>query len=141
MVVLANSAKEIFAPSEEADADFAKELAKMMSDTSGDSRKVDKKTALALWESNVLPQGVRKKRDEAEIDDSAGESVNTMNFTIVTKRGNKQQVRKYFKLWVYINLKLLLSLASLRYRPPRHWPSKLAQRRCKIKLSNSTSNG
>jgi regulator of nonsense transcripts 2 len=64
----------------------------MMSDTTGDSRKVDKKTALALWESTVLPQGVRKKREETDEEDNSSGNTNVMNFTIVTKRGNKQQV-------------------------------------------------
>ena len=68
----------------------------MVTDTSTESRKVDKKTALALWESAVLPPTVRKKRVDEKDDDSEAQPVNghgTMNFTVITKRGNKQHVR------------------------------------------------
>ena len=67
----------------------------MVTDTSTESRKVDKKTALALWESAVLPPTVRKKRVDEKDDDSEAQPVNghgTMNFTVITKRGNKQHV-------------------------------------------------
>lgn len=85
---------EDLGPSEEAEAEFAKELAKMVTDTSAESRKVDKKTALALWESAVLPPGARKKRGEEGDEGEDGPKENgVMNFTIVTKRGNKQLVR------------------------------------------------
>lgn len=83
-------------PSEEADAEFARELAKMVSDSSTESRKVDKKTALALWDSTVLHPGARKRRvDDNEVDGdhpSVAEDGRNMNFTVITKRGNKQQV-------------------------------------------------
>ena len=90
-----NSLQENFGPSEEDEAEFAKELAKLVTDTSTESRKVDKKTALALWDSAVLPSNIRKKRHE---DDEESGSLRTngqdvMNFMVVTKRGNKQQVR------------------------------------------------
>lgn len=66
----------------------------MVTDTSAESRKVDKKTALALWGSAVLPP-TRKKRS-GEIDDdpeSAGLDGHEMtNFTVITKRGNKPLV-------------------------------------------------
>ena len=67
----------------------------MVTDTSAESRKVDKKTALALWESAVLPPTVRKKRVDERDDDSEAQPINghgTMNFTVITKRGNKQHV-------------------------------------------------
>ncbi|KAF8893957.1 transcription factor [Infundibulicybe gibba] len=91
-----NSLQENLGPSEEAEAEFAKELAKMVTDTSAESRKVDKKTALALWDSAVLPPNARKKRgdeDEAK-DTSEPQGNNIMNFTVLTKRGNKQQLRQ-----------------------------------------------
>ncbi|KAG7440017.1 ARM repeat-containing protein [Guyanagaster necrorhizus] len=93
-VVLSGSAslQENLGPSEEADAEFARELAKMVMDSSSESRKVDKKTALALWDSSVLP-AVRKRRedpDEAlDIDDP-----DMMKFTVLTKRGNRQLTRQ-----------------------------------------------
>jgi regulator of nonsense transcripts 2 len=91
------SAQENLGPSEEADAEFAKELAKMVTDSSAESRKVDKKTALALWDSAVLPPGARKRRVEdneadGNPDSNDAELKNMMNFTVITKRGNKQQV-------------------------------------------------
>ena len=67
----------------------------MVTDTSAESRKVDKKTALTLWESAVLPPAVRKKRVDEKDDDPETQPVNgdgTMNFTVITKRGNKQHV-------------------------------------------------
>ncbi|THU82420.1 ARM repeat-containing protein [Dendrothele bispora CBS 962.96] len=57
-----NSMQEYLGPSEEAEAEFDKELAKLVTDTSTESRKVDKKTAMALWDSSVLPPGMRRKR-------------------------------------------------------------------------------
>jgi regulator of nonsense transcripts 2 len=95
--VVVLSAQENLGPSEEADAEFAKELAKMVTDSSTESRKVDKKTALALWDSAVLPPGIRKRRvDDNELggvpDANSVEPRSMMNFTVITKRGNKQQV-------------------------------------------------
>jgi regulator of nonsense transcripts 2 len=86
-------------PSAEADAEFAKELAKMMSDTSSDARRVDKRTALAMWDSATLPgtgvAGNRRRRDEQVEGDEENEieSPGTMKFTVLSKKGNKQQVR------------------------------------------------
>jgi regulator of nonsense transcripts 2 len=70
-------------------------LAKLVTDISAESRKVDKRTALALWDSAVLPPALRKKKtvddgEEEDIKDVEGSK--TMNFTVVTKRGNKQLV-------------------------------------------------
>ncbi|TFK44796.1 transcription factor [Crucibulum laeve] len=92
-VVLSN-VQENLGPTEEAEAEFAKELAKMVTDNSAESRKVDKKTALALWDSAVLPPTIRKKRaedfdEEGETQSTVGNG-NVMNFTVITKRGNKQ---------------------------------------------------
>jgi regulator of nonsense transcripts 2 len=89
-----NSLQENIGPSEEDEAEFAKELAKLVTDTSAESRKVDKKTALALWDSAVLPPNIRKKRQEDDDESSAPQSKgqDVMNFAVVTKRGNKQQV-------------------------------------------------
>jgi regulator of nonsense transcripts 2 len=77
-------------PTEEADAEFAKELAKMVTDTSAEGRKVDKKTALALWDSSVLPP-VLKKRGDADEENQADSSVT--KFMVLAKKGNKQVVR------------------------------------------------
>jgi regulator of nonsense transcripts 2 len=93
-------------PSAEADAEFEKELAKMMTGTSAESRRVDRKTALALWESTALPTSLKKKRaDGFDEDGDASNSTEepVMNFTLVTKRGKQQQVSFY--LWHH---KLLL---------------------------------
>lgn len=78
-------------PSAEADAEFEKELAKMMTGTSTESRRVDRKTALALWESTALPTSIKKKRAEGFDEDGDAEEP-VMNFTLVTKRGKQQQV-------------------------------------------------
>lgn len=135
-----NSLQEHLGPSEEAEAEFAKELAKMVTDTSAESRKVDKKTALALWESAVLPPTVRKKRVDERDDDSEAQPVNghgTMNFTVITKRGNKQHVSiftLFFLFKVGISFFRLDNLLFLRRLP---WPFTLALPRCRIKWSNN----
>lgn len=93
VLTASNSLQEHLGPSEEEDTDFAKELAKLVTDTSTESRKVDKKTALALWDSAVLPSVARKKRlDEEEDEGNELTDTGTMAFTVVTKRGNKQNV-------------------------------------------------
>ncbi|KAF9451945.1 transcription factor [Macrolepiota fuliginosa MF-IS2] len=93
-----NSKQECLGPSEEADAEFAKELAKLVTDTSAESRKVDKKTALALWDSAVLPPTIRKKKSpddgDGEGDVKDTDSGGIMNFTVITKRGNRQLTRQ-----------------------------------------------
>lgn len=96
--VLVKPSQENLGPSEEADAEFAKELAKLMTDMSAESRRVDRKTALALWESTVLPGGLRKKRADDVEDDADGPGPSApeeqvMNFTLITKKGKQQQVR------------------------------------------------
>ncbi|PPQ79942.1 hypothetical protein CVT25_003014 [Psilocybe cyanescens] len=92
-----NSLQENLGPSEDAEAEFAKELAKLVTDTSAESRKVDKKTALALWDSAVLPPTTRKKRTDDRDEEHDGKEFNgpgTMAFTVITKKGNKQQTRQ-----------------------------------------------
>ncbi|KAF8557593.1 ARM repeat-containing protein [Imleria badia] len=90
------SAQDYLGPSEEADAEFAKELAKIITDSSTESRKIDKKAA--WWDSAVLAPGSRKKRTDdnegdADGDGNATNGESVMNFTVITKRGNKQQMR------------------------------------------------
>ncbi|KAK1225711.1 mRNA decay protein [Marasmius sp. AFHP31] len=94
--IVLSSSQDNLGPSEEADAEFAKELAKLVTDTSNESRKVDKKTALALWDSAILPPAARKKRQEEADDDERANSQRNevMTFTVVTKKGNKQQTRQ-----------------------------------------------
>ncbi|KAI0743348.1 ARM repeat-containing protein [Daedaleopsis nitida] len=99
VLLRSSSTSETLGPTDEDDADFAKELAKLVTDTSGDARKVDKKTALALWETTLPPPVLRKKRNEDLDDDgeAAGDNAKDpgiMNFTLFTKRGNKQQTRQ-----------------------------------------------
>jgi regulator of nonsense transcripts 2 len=89
---------EVAGPSEVEDADFAKELAKMMSDTSSEARKVDKRTALAMWDSSSLPTAgsvaIRRKKEEdggQEVEDT---EEGIMRFTLLSKKGHKQQARE-----------------------------------------------
>ncbi len=91
--LIVTSSQETLGPNEEEDAEFAKELAKLVTDVSAESRKVDRRTAQTLWESAVLPPGMRKRHEEG---DGPPESVDpdVMNFTMLTKRGNRQQVRQ-----------------------------------------------
>lgn len=93
------SSQEHVGPTEDDEADFAKELAKLVTDTSAESRKIDKKTALALWDTALPPPVVRKKKQDDYDEDGeaangdAGEDAGVMKFTLFTKRGNKPQVR------------------------------------------------
>lgn len=118
--IVVTSSQENLGPSEEEESEFAKELAKMVVDTSTESRKVDRRTAQALWESAVLPQNLKKKKvgvaggvagaggsedgigagaegdgmgEETEVIQGS-EGGGVMNFTVITKRGNKQQTRQ-----------------------------------------------
>jgi len=93
--VVVLSTQEYLGPSDEADAEFAKEFAKIITDSSAESRKIDKKAA--WWDSAVLAPGSRKKRADDNEGDADGEGNATngesvMNFAVITKRGNKQQV-------------------------------------------------
>ena len=71
----------------------------MVTDSSAEARKVDKRTAQALWDSAVIPSGLRKKKQDSgdsEEDVSDAEeagSQGTMKFVLLTKKGNKQQVQ------------------------------------------------
>ncbi|KAG2043577.1 ARM repeat-containing protein [Suillus americanus] len=93
--VIVLSTQEHLGPSEEAEAEFEKELAKIITDSSAESRKVDKKTA--WWDSAVLAPNLRKKRaDEGDVDgggDNNQDGDAVMQFTVITKRGSKQQGR------------------------------------------------
>ncbi|OSC99339.1 ARM repeat-containing protein [Trametes coccinea BRFM310] len=98
--VLLKSKQEFVGPTEEDEAEFAKELAKLVTDTSAESRKIDKKTALALWDTALPPPVVRKKKNEEYDEDGEGatgdanEDAGVMKFTLFTKRGNKPQTRQ-----------------------------------------------
>lgn len=135
------STQENLGPSEEADAEFARELAKMATDSSNESRKVDKKTAMALWDSAVLPPGARKKRGadgegDGEVDSSDADAKTIMSFTLLTKRGNKQQVRTipfFRKGFIYI----FFRLASWQCQLSPPWQYTLDQRNFKIRKNNS----
>ncbi|KAH9917919.1 transcription factor [Epithele typhae] len=97
VLLKSSTTNENLGPTEDDDAEFAKELAKLVTDTSADSRKVDKKTALALWDTTLPPVMRRKQKVEDDDDESAAEGAdgpNVMNFTLFTKRGNKQQTRQ-----------------------------------------------
>jgi regulator of nonsense transcripts 2 len=90
---------ENLGPSEDDVTEFEKELAKMITDST-DTRKVDKKTALALWDATVLPAAKKKRVDDDDDGDASDDedeaTRDVMNFTLVTKRGNKQQVSPCF---------------------------------------------
>lgn len=93
--VVVLSTQEHLGPSEEAEAEFEKELAKIITDSSAESRKVDKKTA--WWDSVVLAPNLRKKlADEGDVDaggDNIPDGNAVMQFTVITKRGSKPQGR------------------------------------------------
>lgn len=91
------SKQEDHGPTAEEDAEFAKELAKMLSDTT-EARKVDKRSAQSILDPSVVHSAtMRKKRAEGDSEhdgaESAGEATGYMKFTLVSRKGNKQQVR------------------------------------------------
>ncbi|KIP08451.1 hypothetical protein PHLGIDRAFT_23490 [Phlebiopsis gigantea 11061_1 CR5-6] len=97
VLLKSSSTLENLGPSEDDEADFEKELAKMVIDNA-ESRKVDKKTALALWDQTVPPPVLRKKRgedaEEGQLNAGPAEGPEVMKFTLFTKRGNKPQMRE-----------------------------------------------
>lgn len=79
-------------PSAEEDADFSKELAKLLSDTT-EARRVDKRTAMTKWDTNVLQNNpVARKKKEDDQEEPAAAPPGTMKFTLISRRGNKPQV-------------------------------------------------
>ena len=129
-------------PSAEADAEFDKELAKMITDMSVESRRVDRKTALALWESAALPTGLKKKRVdgfEEDGDTSAPAEESVMNFTLVTRRGKQQQVGFVFLhqaiFLLIVKQPRLVKLPSL---PSPHWLFRHVQPRCRTGWNSSS---
>jgi len=132
--VLLKGSQENMGPSAEADAEFEKELAKMMTDV--ESRRVDRKTALALWESAALPTGLKKRRVdgfEEDGDTSAPTEEPVMNFTLLTKRGKQQQVS--FRLPHHVLLLLIAKNRLAKSPSPRslRWLYKHAQLKCKTR--------
>jgi len=79
-------------PSDEAESEFAKELAKMMAESSNEARKVDKRTALALWDSSNVHRKKRTDQTENQRDDQ--EDTDQMTFTVISRRGHKQQAHE-----------------------------------------------
>lgn len=67
----------------------------MVMESSAESRKVDRRTAQALWDSAVVPSTLWKKKesDDENSDDALSGGQETMKFKLLTKKGNKQQVR------------------------------------------------
>lgn len=68
---------------EEADADFDREFAKMMADTT-DARRGDSRRAPPPVFDTAIPHV--KKREEREVEEGK------MNFTLLSKKGNRPQV-------------------------------------------------
>jgi len=128
-------------PSAEADAEFEKELAKMMTDTSAESRRVDRKTALALWESAALPTGLKKKRVdgfETDGDTSASTEEPVMNFTLITKRGKQQQVSTRSSLYKLLLIAKQPRLVKSPSPQSPHWLSRHVRPKCRTGWSNSS---
>ncbi|KIY66874.1 ARM repeat-containing protein [Cylindrobasidium torrendii FP15055 ss-10] len=88
-VILSSTSHEHLGPTEDDEADFAKELARMVTDTN----KVDKKAAQAFWDSAVLPAMRGKKKEDASVEDDANGTDN-MRFMVLSRKGNKQQARQ-----------------------------------------------
>jgi len=98
-LVLLNTSERL-GPTEEDEADFEKELAKLVTETATVSRKMDKRAIQGLWDSAAVPSVIRKKKTEESDDDGDGgngvdpDGKTTMKFMLLTKKGNKQQSKK-----------------------------------------------
>jgi len=79
---------EFMGPPEEADNEFAKELAKMMTESSNEARKVDKRTAQALWDSSKVHR--KRRTDQADGLQDEQSDPERMTFTVLSRRGHKQ---------------------------------------------------
>jgi hypothetical protein len=89
-VVLIKDIKEEEYDQEEEDA-FNREFAKMLADTT-DARKVDRKTAPPVFDTAV-PLIRRQQQQQAQQDAIPTEAkANHMQFSLLSKKGNKQQV-------------------------------------------------
>jgi regulator of nonsense transcripts 2 len=89
-VVLIKDAKEKEYDQEEEDA-FNREFAKMLADTT-DARKVDRKTAPPVFDTAV-PLIRRQQQQQAQQDTTPAEpKTSHMQFSLLSKKGNKQQV-------------------------------------------------
>ena len=89
-MVLIKDVKEEEYDQEEEDA-FNREFAKMLADTT-DARKVDRKTAPPVFDTAV-PLIRRQQQQQAQQDAFPSEAkANHMQFSLLSKKGNKQQV-------------------------------------------------
>ena len=83
----------------EAEAEFDRELEKMMAD-SVDSRRFERKTVFDV------PLPMKRSREASAAEPPASEGspapTNTMAFSLMTKKGNKQQVCRLAPLKIYI---------------------------------------
>lgn len=89
-MVIIKDVKEEEYDQEEEDA-FNREFAKMLADTT-DARKVDRKTAPPVFDTAV-PLIRRQQQQQAQQDAIPTEAkANHMQFSLLSKKGNKQQV-------------------------------------------------
>ncbi len=97
LVLLNHDSSEHLGPTEEDEAEFEKELAKLITETTTTNRKIDKRSAQGQWDAAVVPTTIRKKKtDESDGEGDNDDSVSpdgqaTMKFMLLTKKGNKQQ--------------------------------------------------
>jgi len=91
-LLIVRQTRESLGPSEEADTDFAKELARMMAEPSNEIRKVDKRTALSLWDSSSISR--KKRLDQTDGTDGQESDSSQMKFTVISRRGHRQQVHE-----------------------------------------------
>ena len=80
----------------------------MVTEAPGEAKKVDRRTAQALWDTSALPANIRKKKgDDSDDDDNisdatASDGTEFMKFTVLTKKGNKPQVNFYVRSYILI---------------------------------------
>jgi regulator of nonsense transcripts 2 len=65
----------------------------MMAETSSEARKVDRRTAQALWNSSGAHR--KKRADQVGGSGNEEEDPEKMKFTVLSRRGHKQQVKPF----------------------------------------------
>ncbi|KAM0751324.1 ARM repeat-containing protein [Meredithblackwellia eburnea MCA 4105] len=90
-VELGGRGRDPNAMTQEEEDDFSRELAKMMVTTSGEARKPTERKQVALDFAVPVVKRQRQRSYNDGLDDEPEEPTRGMSFTLLTKKGNKQQ--------------------------------------------------
>jgi regulator of nonsense transcripts 2 len=107
----------------EADADFDRELAKLMAE-SVESRKFDRKPMfdVPLPMRRTNPQATTVIAEDSGADSrpqSPADGPGKMKFALLSKKGNRQQVRRFVEVWPDRHTDIVFRLVRLTFPPTR----------------------